>query len=55
MNKTSFELAVGWSVFLEGGSDLQNMKISVEFFRNGLGSLDRKQYSGTLCSYLGVT
>lgn len=49
MNKTSFEPAARWPVFLERVSDLQNTKISVEFFRTGLGSLDRKQYSETLC------
>ena len=41
MNKT-FELAAGWPVFLERVSNLQNTKISVEFFWTGLGSLDRK-------------
>jgi len=48
VNKTSFKLAARWPVFLKRGSDLQNTKISVGFFRTGLGSLDRKQYSVTL-------
>jgi hypothetical protein len=52
VNNASFELAAGWPVFLERGSNLQDKKTSVGFFRNELGSLDRKHYSGTLCSYL---